>query len=299
MIIINRSPLYDSEGKLLESQVDDARLMLGESWEQFLHREAEVVRIMGERLDDRFTLVRHIGKERTSVLPDQQRNTPDLLLIGPTGIWSVLLSHVRGDYKIDGDRWYRYDPSVTDYVEQENTLAEQARVLASNLMDRLQAEELPPWVHPLVVLTNPNAKTDLNEPAVITVTVEQVGRFTDLEIESRLSVMSGYEVTQVLESLSATQINRLTDFESKYGGETTGIPARPVQTAELTYPGSDEKRPQRARSSGKGRRLGMTPLQCGCISLLGLLMFLILGFFGLYMLNDLYPELLAQYLPFF
>ncbi len=298
MIIINRSPLYDSVGVLQESQVDNARLMLGESWEQFLQREAEVVRIMGSKLDDRFTLIRHIGKERTSVLPDQQRNTPDLLLIGPTGIWSILLSHVRGDYKIDGDRWYRYDPSVTDYVEQDNTLAEQARVLSSNLMDRLQAEELPPWVHPLVILTNPNAKTDLNEPAVITVTVDQIGRFTDLEIESRLSVMSAYEVTQVRDSLSAAPINRLTDFESKYGGETTGIPARPVQTAELTYPGSDERPPER-KTVNRKRRMGMTPLQCGCITLLGLLMFVILGFFGLYMLNDLYPELLSQYLPFF
>ncbi len=294
MIIINRSPLYDNTGKFVEAQIETARQMLGESWEQFLQREAHVVSLMGEKLDDRFNLIRYIGHERTTVLPDQQRTMPDLLLIGPTGIWSILLSHVRGDYKIEGDRWYRYDPSITDYAQEENTLAEQARVLASNIMDRLQSEELPPWVHPLVILTNPNAKTDLNEPSVIAITADQVGKFTDLEIESRLIVMSAYEVTQVEKSLTASPARKARDFEKKYTGETTGIPARPVQTAELTFPMQDPPKKRRA----KKRRLGMNGVQCGCLTLLGVLMFGILGFFGLYMLNDLYPDLLQQYFSF-
>src|SRR4030042_1405807 len=69
----------------------------------------EAARLLGKRLDDRFTLAHRVRLHG-------RKNTVDAVLVGPHGVTVLAIASDEGRVRCLGDNWYNWNPNTDKFV---------------------------------------------------------------------------------------------------------------------------------------------------------------------------------------
>jgi hypothetical protein len=115
-------------------------------------------------------------------LPQIEGNI-DHILLGPEGIFVIESKNFEGDLRCEGDVWYQYKPSWRRWTEIEiKSPSKQVKRNAIKLKKFIESQNifnkpLRPWVHGIVVFTNPNVKLKLKNITVPVLKIKELYAF--------------------------------------------------------------------------------------------------------------------------
>lgn len=122
-------------------------------------------------LNRRFTLFQNV------VL--QEKGVPiPMLVVGPTGIWVINLTFVKGMFRASSDLWEESDGGTLNYRPARSNLLTQTLAMADVVRRYLEMCDLPvEKVDAALLLLDSGAHVETNKPAVRLVVADAVGRF--------------------------------------------------------------------------------------------------------------------------
>jgi len=114
MKIIDQTPFLSEGGKISALDQVKATLKYGADWLQEINAQKTAIACFGKVLDNSFTLLRNVS------LAGLGANIP-LILIGPTGIYVLYVTPLRGMFRAKGDAWgtfegYNFKPARINII---------------------------------------------------------------------------------------------------------------------------------------------------------------------------------------
>jgi hypothetical protein len=169
MKIVDKTPFVSETGEI--SMVDRAKatMKFGTSWFPEVEAQRQILPIFNQVLDKSYTLLRNIT-------PPGLGATIPFILIGPTGVYVMYVTHLRGTFRAKGDDWgtianNAFRPS------NPNLLAVTARMArAVQLYLKRQGYETV-MVESALLCADPGMHVDSQRPAVRVVMRDALERF--------------------------------------------------------------------------------------------------------------------------
>lgn len=169
MNIIDKNPYQNKDGTISTWNRLQANMQYGGQWVAELQAQREATIQLERTLDHRFTLLRNIP------LPGAGVPVP-MLLVGPTGLWLLYASGIRGVFRAKDDSWMemsggRFRPAKPNMIQRVDLMK---RALETHL--RKAGLNLPE-IKPVLVFTNPGQHVDSVHPLVRIVLSDAMDRF--------------------------------------------------------------------------------------------------------------------------
>lgn len=155
----------------------------------------EVVKTFAQILDHRFTMI--VGMR----LLDLRFPFPQLVLVGPPGVWVFVVCPQQGVFRAVEEQWLEMDARSRNFRPARPNPIGLVRALVEALRQRLSdldGEEVP--VEGAAIFTEPAAHLDLQRPAVRLIPADALRRFASTLLQSEW-VIRGDAVLEVIERL--------------------------------------------------------------------------------------------------
>ena len=314
MKIIDKTPLVNEKGELTASQRMQGMLKYGLNWTNQLQDQKAIVTFFDRQLEKGYTLVRNMTLGASGI-------TVPMILLGPTGIYVINLTFLRGRYEARGNAWNEesgdgYKPASANLIQQTSRMAAAVRAWIER-----QGVRLPVDIEPVLIAANPGLHVESVKPAVRVLMIDGIKSFvTGLSTGTRvLSAEAVHEFTERivnprLPKKDSAPMPRAAWEEEK----TQPPPGQGVSRARAIFDASEEIKPFNPAdfdfamvdeettvdaptaseaasaaslpSQGPQRRrvLGMTPGQLAVVAALGLALLVILAVFA-YLLLTSFP----------
>jgi len=155
----------------------------------------EAARLLGSRLDDRFTLAHHVRMRGL-------KQPVDAVLVGPQGVTVLALANDQGRVRCLGDNWYiwnkkteSFDPTSRDIVKkvQGDRAAMEAHVNA-----RQMGSVMP--VDCAVMIPSPKAQVEFMQPIVPILDASQIAEFAE-QLAGQRELIEWSQAEELLKSL--------------------------------------------------------------------------------------------------
>lgn len=157
----------------------------------------QMEKLLGECLDDRFTLVHHVR------LPDR-KNAVDALLVGPHGVTVFAWAGGPGRVRCLGDNWYVWNLTVKDFVRGDHNPAKQAQsdraAVEAFLAGRQMGSVVP--VDCAVLAAQPSAQVEFMQPAATILPADKIAQFAGT-LAGQRELLEWTQANDVLKSLGA------------------------------------------------------------------------------------------------
>src|SRR5512133_1530165 len=98
MKIIDKTPLLDEKGELGMLQRIQGMLKFGFGWPSELDAQKAIITFFDRQLEKGYTLIRNMTLGASGI-------TVPLILLGPTGIYVIHVTYLRGRYEARGNAW--------------------------------------------------------------------------------------------------------------------------------------------------------------------------------------------------
>jgi hypothetical protein len=98
MKIIDKTPLVNEKGEFSMPQRIQGMLRFGFNWPTELETQKAIVTFFDRQLEKGYTLIRNITLGASGI-------TVPLILLGPTGIYVIHVTYLRGRYEARGNTW--------------------------------------------------------------------------------------------------------------------------------------------------------------------------------------------------
>ena len=155
-------------------------LKIGRSTSQDLEAQESVVAAFQRLIDNKFTLLRNVSLEELEM-------PVPMVLVGPTGLWVIYPSGLRGVYRAKGDAWEKIDERQQAYAPTGENLLTRTSVMFRAVESRLVAGGIQtPQLDGVVVFTNPGIHVEMVRPVVRIVLVDALERFITGVVQGRL-----------------------------------------------------------------------------------------------------------------
>jgi len=179
MKIIDHTPFLSKNGEFSALDQIKATLKYGGDWLQEINAQKTVIACFGKVLNNSFTLLRNARLASLDI-------SIPLILVGPTGIYVLYVTPMRGMFRAKGDEWgtlegYRFKPG------RVNLIARTAR-MGRAIQTYLERQGYPPTSTPVdavLLATNPGLQIDSVRPIVRVVMRDALEHFA-------LSVVQGH-----------------------------------------------------------------------------------------------------------
>ncbi len=201
MQIIDKSPLVSEDGNISFFDRIRGSLQYGRSWFADMQAQEEAIRALSS-LDNRYTLLRNL------TLPDAGVPIP-LILVGPTGVWVIYVSNLRGVYRAKDDSWMRMDGGHFRPVKPN--LVRRTQLLARALQVYLERQGVhAPEISTALVFTDPAQHVDVLNPTVRVVLSDALDRFV-LSITRQEENLTPQQIQGILAALSTPETPAASD----------------------------------------------------------------------------------------
>lgn len=171
-------------------------LTYGTSWYRDMQAQQEVMAHLARTLDNRFVLLRNI------ILPGTDIPIP-LILVGPTGVWVMIASGMRGVFRAKGDSWMSMEGGR--FKAAKPNMVSRTMLMRHAIDAHLQKENLQvPEIRPVLLFTNPGMHVDSVHPSVRVVLSDAVDRYV-ASLLQEVGNISSEKVQQVVRSLSSPE----------------------------------------------------------------------------------------------
>jgi hypothetical protein len=193
MKIIDQTPFFSAEGKI--SVVDKARatMKFGAAWIQEAQAQATLLPILERGLEKKYTLLRNVK------LFGLEISIP-FILVGPTGIYAMYVTPLRGMYRAKGDQWGTISGDSLKPASV-NLLTRTARMAkAVQVYFQRQGFELPTMVEPVLLCADPGLHVDSVRPVIRVVQFDAIDRFA-LTVSQARAVMDSIAVQNIVDRI--------------------------------------------------------------------------------------------------
>jgi hypothetical protein len=150
MKTIDLSTLRDANGKIPFATLLKKTLTEGQGWQSELDAQDQVMLRLEKTLGNDFTLIREVK------IPGLDTPIP-MVLVGPSGIFVLYASAVKGSFRARGDAWLKLDNSGNMHASHPN-LPTRTRLYSEAVRKFLTQNNLPITdIEPVLLFSQPEA----------------------------------------------------------------------------------------------------------------------------------------------
>ena len=191
MKIIDKTPLVDENGKLTLVNRIQGMLQYGFNWPRELEAQNAIVKYFDRQLEKGYTLIRNMPLGQSGIVIP-------MILLGPTGIYVIEVSHLRGRYEARGDAWNveageGYKPAPVNLIQRTTRMARALQVFIER-----QGVRIPVTIDPVLIAGEPGLHIESVRPAIKVMMIDGIKSFVN-------GLVNGSPV------MSNMQVNDLTD----------------------------------------------------------------------------------------
>src|SRR5262245_53274862 len=191
MKIIDKTPLVDEKGNLSLVQRIQGMLQYGFNWPRELEAQSAIITFFDRQLEKGYTLIRNMPLGQSGIIIP-------MILIGPTGIYVIEVSHLRGRYEARGDTWNvesgdQYKPAPVNLIQQTMRMARALQAFIER-----QGVRIPVTIDPIIIAGDPGLHIESVRPAIKVMMIDGIKAFVN-------GLVNGNPI------LSSIQVNDFTD----------------------------------------------------------------------------------------
>ena len=314
MKIIDKTPLLNENGELGLLQRVQGMLKFGFSWPNELEAQKAIITYFDRQLEKGYTLIRNMPLGASGIVVP-------LILLGPTGIYVIHVTFLRGRYEARGNTWNEasgdsYKPASVNLIQRTQRMA----IALTRFIER-QGIKLPIDIEPVLIAANPGLHIESVRPALKVVMIDGVKSFVSGLATSTpvLKSEAVHELTErIINPRPPKKKTAAPEPRPAWQEEDTQPPRQQVSRARAIFDAAEEAKPfdpadldfamfdeeptmeSTAPSIQESspaqplppptkpckKRFGMTPLQLAVVAALALALLCILAVFAYLILSS-------------
>jgi hypothetical protein len=170
MKIIDKTPLVDEKGQLSFTQRIQGMLKYGLNWPNELQAQKAIVTFFDRQLEKGYTLIRNMTLGASGI-------TVPIILLGPTGIYVIHVTYLRGRYEAKGNSWNEesgsgYRPAPVNLIQRTARMATAVKVFIER-----QGVKLPVEIEPVLIAGDPGLHIESVRPAIKVMMIDGIKPF--------------------------------------------------------------------------------------------------------------------------
>src|SRR5215208_1535301 len=170
MKIIDKTPLLNEKGELGILQRVQGMIKFGFSWPNELEAQKAIITFFDRQLEKGYTLIRNMPLGASGIVVP-------LILLGPTGIYVIHVTFLRGRYEARANTWNEesgdgYKPARVNLIQQTQRMAK----AVTRFIER-QGVKLPINIEPVIIAANPGLHIEAVRPAIKVIMIDGVKSF--------------------------------------------------------------------------------------------------------------------------
>jgi len=156
--------------------------------------EERCLNVLHNALDGNWWLFRNIE------FPGQRRSDLDMVLVGPTGVWSFEIKSYDGDFRTVGEQWERR--LGNRWVSALKNPTKQVKRNAVALNQTLRSHNVNQWISPVIIWANPESSLAIQNPEVPVWKIDEVAdKLHNLHAGAIMPSDKHQKIIEVLQSL--------------------------------------------------------------------------------------------------
>jgi hypothetical protein len=170
MKIIDKTPLLNEKGELGPLQRIQGMLQYGFGWPNELEAQKAIIAFFEKQLEKGYTLIRNLTLGASGI-------TVPMILLGPTGIYVIHVTYLRGRYEAKGNSWNEasgngYKPAAINLIQRTARMASAVKVFIER-----QGIKLPIEIEPVLIAGNPGLQIESVRPAIKVMMIDGIKSF--------------------------------------------------------------------------------------------------------------------------
>ena len=170
MKIIDKTPLLNEKGELGMAQRVQGMLKYGSSWSNELEAQKAIITFFDRQLEKGYTLIRNVALGASGIVVP-------IVLLGPTGIYVIHVTYLRGRYEARGNAWNEesgdsFKPAEVNLIQQTSRMANAVRAFIER-----QGVKIPVPIEPVLISGNPGLHIESVKPAIRVVMIDGIKSF--------------------------------------------------------------------------------------------------------------------------
>jgi hypothetical protein len=232
MKIIDKTPLVNENGELAGMPRVQGMLKYGFNWPTELKDQKAIITFFDRQLEKGYTLIRNLTLGASGI-------TVPMILLGPTGIYVIHITHLRGRFEAKGNAWNEesgngFKPASVNLIQQTARMAAAVKAFIER-----QGVKLPVVIEPVLIAANPGLHVESSKPTVRVLMIDGIKSFVT-GLASAQRVLSAEAVHEYTERIVNPRLPR------KDLAASAPLP-RPAWEEEKTQP-PQSQRGSRART---------------------------------------------------
>jgi len=170
MKIIDKTPLLNEKGELGIIQRVQGMLKFGLNWPTELEAQKAIITFFDHQLEKGYTLIRNMTLGASGIVVP-------IILLGPTGIYVIHVTYLRGRYEARGNTWNEasgdgYKPAAINLIERTARMANAVKAFIER-----QGVRLPVDIEPVLIAGNPGLHIETVRPAIKVMMIDGIKPF--------------------------------------------------------------------------------------------------------------------------
>ena len=170
MKIIDKTPLLNEKGELGMVQRVQGMLKFGFNWPTELEAQKAIITFFDRQLEKGYTLIRNMALGASGIVVP-------IILLGPTGIYVIHVTYLRGRYEARGNAWNEesgdgYKPADINLIQHTSRMANAVKAFIER-----QGVKLPVPIEPVLISANPGLHIEAVKPAIKVMMIDGIKSF--------------------------------------------------------------------------------------------------------------------------
>jgi hypothetical protein len=172
MKIIDKTPLIDEKGNLGFTQRVQGMLQFGFNWPKELEAQKAIIAFFERQLEKGYTLIRNMPLGASGIVIP-------MILLGPTGMYVIEISTLRGRYEAKGDSWNvesgdQYKPAPVNLIQRTVRMARALQAFIER-----QGVKLAVSIEPVLIAGDPGLHIESVRPAIKVMMIDGIKGFVN------------------------------------------------------------------------------------------------------------------------
>ncbi len=170
MKIIDKTPLLNEKGELGIVQRIQGMLQFGYNWPTELEAQKAIITFFDRQLEKGYTLIRNYTLGQSGILVP-------IILLGPTGIYVIHITYLRGRYEVRNDTWNveageGYKPAPVNLIQRTMRMATALKAFIER-----QGVNVPINIEPVLIAGDPGLHIESVRPAIKVMMIDGIKSF--------------------------------------------------------------------------------------------------------------------------
>lgn len=170
MKIVEKTPLVDQKGNLSFVQRVQGMLQFGFNWPNELQAQNVIIKFFERQLEKGYTLIHNMPLGASGIMIP-------IILLGPTGIYVIDVTSIKGRYEAKGDEWNvesgnQYKPAPVNLIQRTQRMG---RALQAYI--ERQGVKIPVPIESVLIAGDPGLHIESVRPAIKVMMIDGIKGF--------------------------------------------------------------------------------------------------------------------------